>query len=278
MELSQDIDESQAAAADVQAYAQRSYTRQRAQLAALGDLGLDEGEAVEYALMLSRDEEESRMEQDAASRSLVPEGVFEADFEDIPSVPESITASPASSSQVSPRSSPLFGPTASNIKVQVTPPFRPEPMEAGFSTSPLGLAGGSGSQSRPRPSLGNEDHFPSLSSSVSSTGESPSSRVSPSVSAAGSWSRRLNTSVPLSDTTSPPALGSSSLVRRSVSGPATPAGQSLLSASLRMHEQGAASPSASAGTRAVNAGREEEMDADLRLAIELSLAEELSRQ
>lgn len=271
LDISQDIDESDLVEADYRAHQSRTNARLQAQLATLEDLGLSEQEAVEYILMISRDEEESRREQYALDRSLVEDGVFEADFDDdVSSTTEDLSSSSTSSYQVSPRASPFFGPTTSNVKVQVTPPIRPEPMEAGFSTSPLTLARGAGANLVPGPSLENEEHFPSLSSSLSSTGTSPSPRISPSVSAAGSWSRRLNVSASPSETGASPG----SMARNTVGQVVTP-GQSLLSASLRMHDGNM--PSTSTGRR-TSGMDDNNFDADLRLAIELSLAEELSRQ
>jgi len=116
------------------------------QLMKLHTLGLSEREAVEYTLMLSRDEELLKLQDSTGEH--VDEGVFEIDEN---------SGDQASSDQSFPSSSPLMqysppllraltsgsgsssngdlvplvSPSNSNIKVQVSPRFIPEPMQAG---------------------------------------------------------------------------------------------------------------------------------------------------
>jgi len=126
---------------------QRSLGPEREQLMQLHALGLSERGAVEYTLMLSRDEELRRLES-STGEHVREEGVFEAE-ESLGSQSGSDQSSSSSSSvrQYSPpplRPStsasstsshgqfvPLASPSRSNVKVQVSPRFNPEPMEAG---------------------------------------------------------------------------------------------------------------------------------------------------
>ena len=291
--MDQDIAESRLALDDEHEHDVRTYERQRAQLSTLNNLGLDEVEAVEYVLMLSRDEEERRMAQSEVALS--SEGVFE-DFDDIPSAPRytapiATAARPYPTPAPSPpRSgwssmadlrSPVMAPTSS--KVQVTPPFRPEPMEAGFSTSPLmispasSLQGGRSYYRRPQnytpPSITDTDHFPGMASSVSSS-RSASVSVSPEIRPSVSWSEMLKKTSPPSSASRSPQAGfavrsSAPSTRRQLS---APSGHSLLSDRLR----GEGSSTTSSVSPSVSQSLDE--DEELKYAIELSLAEALSRQ
>jgi len=81
-------------------------------------LGLSEQEAVEYTLMLSRDEELLRCQSSIGEH--VDEGIFDTD--------ESSRDQPTS---LHGHVVPMASPSNSNIKVQVSPRFKPEPKEAG---------------------------------------------------------------------------------------------------------------------------------------------------
>lgn len=198
----------------------------------------------------------------------------------IPSL--AVTSRVSSMSDMSYQTSPWnFSPSSS--KIQVSPPARPEPMEAGFSTSPLTISS-SLLHRRTRnpeinatpPSLEDSGHFPSMSptpsgSNVSSAPRTRSVSASPEVKPS-SWSTLLRNkaSIPATRTIT---VGSSELglEHPSSSGPRpiqSMSGPSLLSASLRNHSIGSSSMSSN--------GRDE--DEDLRLAIELSLAESLNGQ
>ncbi|KAJ7772739.1 WD40-repeat-containing domain protein [Mycena maculata] len=229
LEMHQAIVESRHLLEEESSRVQRAYGREREQRARLETLGLDEVEAVEYVLMLSREEAIER----ERSASVIDEGVFEGDFDDGESVPArraspARSASPPSSAPSSPPrvssvqsrdARPIPRPSASNSKIQVSPPFRAEPSEALFvpSTSPRSIP----------PTAA---HFPPISSGTSPRG---SAAASPAKSTKSAWSTPLARS-PV------PSPGTS--VSRSSSFAAT-----------------------------------DGMDEDLRLAIELSLAEAHSR-
>jgi hypothetical protein len=125
---------------------QHSSDAEREQLMQLRTLGLSEREAVEYTLMLSRDEELQRL-QSGAREHVHEEGVFDSD-ESSGRHAGSDSSSPLSSSptdyyspppplrtSTSGSSSSSYGrfasPSTSNTKVQVLPCFDPEPKEAG---------------------------------------------------------------------------------------------------------------------------------------------------
>ncbi|KAI0363927.1 hypothetical protein BV20DRAFT_975037 [Pilatotrama ljubarskyi] len=295
LEMHRDIAESRRELEEEQTHTRRTFGREREQLSTLAHLGLSEVEAVEYVLMLSRDEEEARWRHAVESSAYrEDEGVFMADFDDVPTpmVTPSTMLGSESSSAVSSRtpsfsghSSPSSGagtsifqggrafphpmPSTSNHKVQVSPRFRPEPMEAGSSVSPPpsgSISASSGGGGVPPPVSDNE-HFPAVSRTPSSASGSASAR----------------TSVP-----STPA----SSVRNSVAG-SPHSVRSAWSTPLRsLHSSEAPSPSQSparslpraAAVSSSTAGRSDgalalvdEDDEDLRFAIELSLAEARSR-
>lgn len=248
--------------------------------------------------MLSRDEEERRRALEPPSP---PESIFAGEFDEdlqsnegnresdagiqrqatpIPSSP--MTSRVSSISDISFQASPWnFSPSSS--KVQVSPPVRPEPMEAGFSTSPLMISLSSRhrremnpSATATPPSLEDSSHFPSMSStpsgsSVSSAPRTRSVSASPDVKPS-SWSAlvRSKASAPGPAAATPSGLSlKRPLASKTLnSHPKSAAsGPSLLAASLREH---------SVGSSTSNYGKDE--DEDLRLAIELSLAESLSMQ
>lgn len=325
--MKQDISESCSAADDEHALDQRSYERQRAQLSTLGSLGLDEIEAVEYVLMLSRDEEEAR-NRNFATADASQDGVFQDDFDDI-------LGEPPSRSDISRfDQAPVFAPSTwssrgssavdvryqtgcppryvwhstspMSTKVQATPPLRPEPMEAGFSTSPFGgieaaTAGRVSRTSSLSPSIGDADQFPGISSpavssvnlvsrsSSNDASASTSPRVSPSTSTSISWSEMVrnrmgnaspvmqrNTSMNSAEVyTTPRGLRhGSNGASANVSASASWTSPSLLSTRMQTHRQSA--PALELVSNSIES--EEDEDADLKLAIELSLAEALSAQ
>ena len=122
------------------------------QMMQLHTLGLTELEAVEYTLMLSRDEELQRL-RNSSSEHVGEEGIFDVDESSNSQSGSDQSTSSCSVRQYSPppiRPStsgsstgshgnlvPLASPSSSNIKVQVSPRFHPEPKEAGgLSGSP----------------------------------------------------------------------------------------------------------------------------------------------
>lgn len=222
-------------------HTQRMYGCEREQRSTLDTLGLSELEAVEYVLMLSREEEEARQHG-----TTVEEGVFEGEFDDLP---DTSTSSRSRSSPSKPWKDdcqyPRVSIPVSNEKVQVSPPFVPEPMEAGTSVSPLksltirssASPGPLTSRSTSSSSL---DHFPAMGCSPSSK---PSSKRGTSASPHSAWSTPLKSSP------------TSSSPRSHVITPTRSANASL---SVDVPRSGKQS---------------REMDDDLKLAIELSLAE-----
>ena len=330
--MHQTITESRSLLEYESAQSKRAFGREKEHRAGLDNLGLSEVEAVEYVLMLSRDEANAHAHANtnanaSGSQLDFDEGVFEGDFEDedgfastisnsrssSPSPRSAIgsgsgivaqhissTSSSSSASSISSRSGitmtpsgrpiPRVMPSNSNEKVQVSPPYREEPMEAGpddSSASGSASAPGSFVQS---PLAGTrmhiEDHyFPPISTSTSPTdgnqsqsGTEANTRSptpgSPSNTAAGgspkspkssmsAWSTPLKKSS-FSNTTSP----ASSVYRSNAW-----AGPSRISPPATRQQQrtslGKRVPSASSPV--------EEMDDDLRFALELSMAEARSR-
>ena len=239
------------------AHSQRVYGREREQRSTLDMLGLSELEAVEYVLMLSREEEEARQQH-----TVVEEGVFEGDFDDLPNTSTSSRSrsnpsTPIWSHQLNRRQYPRVALPISNEKVQVSPPFVPEPMEAGTSISPLrsltiGPSTSPGPMTTRSTSSSSLDHFPSISSSLSSTSSSRRGTSASPEQPRSAWSTPLKSVSP--------SPGPSSPHSRVV----TP----TCSSNMLLSSVDEASQAAVLG---------EEMDEDLRLAIELSLAEARSR-
>ncbi|KIJ64306.1 hypothetical protein HYDPIDRAFT_90798 [Hydnomerulius pinastri MD-312] len=281
-EMHKDISESRKELEYEKAHFQRTYGREREQRTTLTSLGLSELEAVEYVLMLSREEEERRRIAMA-----VDEGVFEGDFDELPGTSFQSQPSPPSGYLSSRRSSssstyhsngrqyPRVTLPISNEKVQVSPPFVPEPMEAGTSISPLGsMATGSGGQSGAMAvrstSSSSPVHFPAISSSLSST---PSSRggmsTHHSVSSSpdqprSAWSTPMRSVPPSPGPSSPRSRVSTPVVARPSS-----SNMSMLTADIARNKEGLKKEESLPDL--------EEMDDDLKFAIELSLAEARSR-
>ncbi|KAH9925664.1 WD40-repeat-containing domain protein [Epithele typhae] len=270
MEMYCDIAESRRELDEERTHVRRSIGRQKEQLSTLAHLGLNEVEALEYVLMLSRDEEEERRRR----QSLVfreDEGVFMADFEEastpmaqpsstIGSRAPSTASSRTSSFSTSPSSSggqasaapigrsyPRTVPSSSNRKIQISPRVHPEPTEARVSSSPLasrslsaGSSAGAGGLALP---AFDAVHFPSV----------PVSRTPSSASVSG-----------------PSAPGSPRSVRSAWSTPLRSLHSSEAPLPLPINNHGALA------TRPV-AGIDDDDDEDLKFAIELSLAEARSR-
>lgn len=285
-----DIAESQRELAEEQKHTRRKFGQEKDQLSTLAHLGLSEVEAVEYVLMLSRDEEQARRES-AAERSrhdFGEEGVFLADFDDVPtpmatpsnpfgSAPSSVVTSRTSSfsahSSPSPpsgsytngmhvgQSFPRAAPSSSNHKVQVSPRAHPEPMEAGSSTSasPLPSRSASSSVGIVSTSTYDPEQFPAVSrtpSSASGSSVRDSAPGSPQ-SVRSAWSTTPLRSLHSSGAPSPSRVG----------GTASPSQSPSRSVSGALGSARRAAPPVSYA----------EEDEDLRFAIELSLAEARSR-
>ncbi|KAJ7680672.1 WD40-repeat-containing domain protein [Mycena polygramma] len=264
LEMHQAIVESRHLLDEESKHVQRAYGREREQRARLETLGLDEVEAVEYVLMLSREE---AVERERSAAAQIDEGVFEGDFDGFDEeaiVPRRARASPRRStspasasasassapsspprtSLIEPRSNgrpiPRASPSPSNAKIQVSPPLRAEPTEALLSpSSSTGGAPPAAAQFPPIPmssSVGSSSHAGSPTKPKSAWSTSPPAKAK----ANGAWGTPLQASPGTS-------VGGGGRVSRS-------------------------SFEAGAGD-----GEEDEMDDDLRLAIELSLAEARSR-
>ncbi|KII90181.1 hypothetical protein PLICRDRAFT_159580 [Plicaturopsis crispa FD-325 SS-3] len=265
LELNHAIKESRAALEEEQRYRHKVFGREKEQHSTLENLGLDEVEAVEYVLMLSRDDEERRRMNSgpsfpSSSGSGPGEGddMFEDDFDDAYASTSTHARSSADSrrssmSQSTDRSLPRVSPSISNLKVQVSPRFRPEPTEAGFSISPLNASAGPSSGVMIPPS---SDAFPRVSPTQSPATSVPN----------GSWVRK-------------PSLPSSPESMRSAWGTARRS-----AASSETHSPVSGSPLMSRGTWGASGHdqnnmlpEDEELDEDLRFAIQLSLAEARSR-
>ncbi|KAI0027610.1 hypothetical protein K488DRAFT_6979, partial [Vararia minispora EC-137] len=149
IDLRRDIAESRDDIDEESAGARLRLGQERAQTSQLSALGLSEREAVEYVLMLSRDEANASGEMHGAWGE---EGVFELDDNDLvigrrtPSSSSASSDSPLSAPATRPSSLPaapspplrpthphraVGAPSASNVKVQVSPRVVPEPTEAG---------------------------------------------------------------------------------------------------------------------------------------------------
>ena len=306
-----DIAESRRDLDEEQTYTRRAFGREREQQSTLAHLGLNEVEAVEYVLMLSRDEEEDRRLQHSAPED---DGVFMADFDDprtpvsgpssfIENPPITTTMSRTSSSSssysglngtvvINGRSLPRTVPSHSNHKLQMSPRTRPEPTEAGFASSSLNGSLPSSVNTQASisvPSTTDLDHFPPVSRTPSSTGLSvPSTPASPGAarrsgpsspqSLRNAWATPLSSRQPYSSTPSsaPGSVRTSPvLVARRSSPPSrtSSVGPSLISAGFAGQTNGG---SGSPKSTPVPEGIEGE-DEDLRFAIELSLAEARSR-
>ena len=224
VDMYRDISESQREIEEERTRERTAYGRERDQLGSLEALGLSEQEALEYVLMLSRDEEEQR----------------DPTLENS-STPPSFT-----------KSRPL--PSSSNVKVQTSARARREAWSAG-------VAGSSGSPEMARSmstgsDLSDEREFPAASESVSSRG-SVNGITTPikSQRSSGSPPSAWNTPLKMS---SKPGTGSSKRA------PATASMSPSTSTST---------PGRGGREDQPNVHDESQEDRDLRLAIELSLAE-----
>lgn len=289
-----------------------SIGRAREQRTALGEMGLEESEALEYVLMLSRDEEEERQRhilgtslestssfaslpsQSSSDRSesslhddsdgdTSPRTSIHDDDDDghnemfpmtpIPSPPMSpaLTAWSSRRSSVASSAQPRAMPTSSNRKVQVTPPFRPEAVEAGTSPSAFSL---DGPLSVPRTSSSRAPEFPAMSVS-SSPNDQWTGHVTKAGTANASPRRLPVVSPPTSPPLHPAARSSTSKTSTTSNSPPKPvkAWSSVVRASPAVRN-GSVFQAAGRHSRPSmvprNAVDEEEM---LRLALEASLAE-----
>ena len=227
VDMYHDISESQREIEEEQSWKRAAYSREKDQQGSLEVLGLSEQEALEYVLMLSRDEEERR---DSPSENL--------------STPPSFTQSRSL-------------PSSSNVKVQTFARGKREVWSAGVSRS-------SGSPEMARPmstgsDLSDEKEFPSVSESDSSRGSGVDGITTPLK--------------PQRSDGSPPSAWNTPL--RISSEPRTASPKRVTATTL--------SVSTSTSDRREREGRPivyegSQEDRDLRLAIELSLAEAGKKQ
>lgn len=225
VDIYRDISDSRREIQEEQSWKRAAYSREKDQLGSLEALGLNEQEALEYVLMLSRDEEQLR----------VPT------TESPPTPPSFAQSRPA--------------PSSSNAKVQTSPRAKLEAWSAGVS-------GSSGSPEMARSmstgsDLSDEKEFPVMSESVSSRGSSISGIPTPvklqrsSGSPPNAWNTPLKTS-PKPGIASPKMV--SATVSMSPSASFSAPGRTGLEYRPTAHE-------------------DNQEDRDLKLAIELSLAE-----
>ena len=300
IEMTQDIIESKHVMYDeAESSSRRSpaYVGERDQMTGLDTLGLTETEAVEYVLMLSRDEANDRAKVEIEKH--IDNGVFEGDFDDegredalddfnAPPLSSSASSGSASSSRFSVttspglcgvgvgcpipasqslgtlRASPSLSPSnsSSNQKVQVSPPYQVEPMEAGKEWSE-----GDRSAKSTVERLGLDDHYfpPVVGTGIANStrknkrpedvaykrGEP--SEAKPIRNSSSAWSTPLTKNLANRDSSASFAPSSSQSPNLSPVGSGT------------------------AQTSAVAVCDGFDLDDDLRVAIELSLAEASSR-
>lgn len=296
--MHRDIAESRRELDEEQRHTRRTFGRERDQLSTLAHLGLSEVEAVEYVLMLIRDEEAGR-----GRRAMEPspydedEGVFMGDFDDLPtpmatpSTVSGLVPSDAASrrSSSSGHSSPTSGastsvfqggrtvprvmPSTSNHKVQVSPRFHPEPMEAGVDDTSLARSASSGGEGIVPP-MSDSDHFPAVS-------RTPSSASGSGGAATSIWATPASSMRDF-------AVGSPQSMRSAWSNPLHSFHSSEASSPSRVSALPSLSPTCSLTGALAGPGlsgrsdgtmpRADEDDEDLRFAIELSLAEARSRE
>lgn len=277
-------------------YNEQSYQRQRAHAATLNNLGLSESEAVQYVLMLSREENEAKNTNTmTASDHLAPGDVFEDDFEDVAShltveqnrsgvdsssrLETTATIVPTNDSDGRNYQLSLLGST--NVNVLAIPSSGPSTVMSGSSKSSDILAGSApGSRnsggiairaSSSVPALESSHHFPAFESTTSSPPKMSTSSSLPAARAI-SWSDLLKRS-------------EEDDYRLSSSRNSQSQYQCNAGSGSRSFWKQYASTSSTSSTRVspVSAGMygqqgsgvqtEDMEDADLKLALELSLAE-----
>ena len=225
VDIYRDISESQQEIEEEQSRKRAAYGREKDQLGSLEVLGLNEQEALEYVLMLSRDEE----------------GRLDPPSENLPT-PPSFT-----------QSRPLL--PSSNVKVQTSPRMKREVWSAGVTGSP-----GSPEMARSMSTgsdLSDEKEFPTVGESVSSRGSGVDGVATPVKPRPSGGSPPSAWSTPLKIPSKP---GTASPERAAVAVSVPPFIPTLASKREEWKDR-------------PNAHEESQEDRDLKLAIELSLAE-----
>ena len=237
LEINQMITESRYLLSDEKKRVQRVLGREEEQQAGLNSLGLSETEALEYALMLSRDEmnENSNIIGGTGVSSsqtpvLANEGLFQMDFDEPSASPPVLSMTPGG---------PLPSPSYNRDKV--SSPYKETP-EAGTASEDAG----SGS------SVSSLEHFPLISATTSPV-------ASPVLDSA--------------ERNKAPSSVSGSFPSPIVGRPQPLAGKSAWNTPLVKKRPPTGTPVCGNPRSNVSTGYGDDVDADLRLAIELSLAE-----
>ncbi|KAG6850382.1 hypothetical protein H0H93_013937 [Arthromyces matolae] len=284
VELHQSIAESKTMLKHESEHTQRAHGRVRDQLAQLENLGLDEAEAVQYILMLSRDE----AQQDEYSQAFISdEGIFDNfDFDDaLPNRTHPVASSSSpyihsnySSGTNTPtkaRTTLRASPSKSNVKVQLSSPYRSEPREAGRNDTST-----SNSNNSTPSASSDEAHFPPVSASASPPSPMSgrawkASRSSISRASSSGSQGSVGVSVSIGGHSGGSLPGSPQSYRSSTSAWATPL-RHTPTTPVRSPVV-LSTPSSVRSNRGASIISEEEMDEELRYALELSLAEARSR-
>ena len=225
VDMHRDISESRKEIEEERSWRRAAHGREKDQFDSLEALGLNEQEALEYVLMLSRDEEERR---DPTSENL---------------------ATPPSFTQSYPV------PSSSNAKVRTSPRTKIEAWSAGVAGSPgspeMARSVSAGSD------LSDEKEFPAMGESVSSHGSGIGGTTTPIKPQRSTGSSPNAWNTPLKSSCGPGTTSPKRVTATVSMSPSPP------SSTHRRAERGYRS----------TANEESQEDRDLKLAIELSLAE-----
>ena len=286
-ELRKDISDSFEELEYEREYTRRALGREQEQRSMLDKLGLSEVEAVQYLLMISRDEESRRRTVDGDGTGVGGE-VYEGDFDNLLGTGTN-PSSPSSSTHVAERRFPRVVSPTSNEKVQISAPLDLEPMGAGPSTTSTKSSDAIDVDvSAHTPSTSSFEDFPAMSSSTSSLSSSKESGNTSSVHLGSQGSpiraRESAWSRPAKYVLSPGArsdTGASSRRgarrdggRASTTGFLSGSGTPTRSLDDAPYKRDRITPQSGGN----DIDTLEEMDDEMRFAIELSLAEARSRE
>jgi hypothetical protein len=249
MEIYRDIADSKRDLEDEKKSRQKVYDREKGHLGSLDALGLNELEAVEYVMMLSRDEEESRRLRKDPSVTAVEDELFQGDF-DVTSGNGSGTSLPQPSN-VWPRQEQLL----QSSKVEIV---EREPMTIASNSRRLERT--SSLQSIGSSIVAGDDSFPAISSSVPAMSHTRPGSIDKASVSGSPTSVKSAWSVPMNR---PPSFPRSSVYPSEVS--------RVIAQELRREHM----PRPLCGASEISGGGkiETQEDRDIRYAIELSLAE-----
>ena len=286
-ELRKDISDSFEELEYEREYTRRALGREQEQRSMLDKLGLSEVEAVQYLLMISRDEEESRRRTVDGDGTCVGGEVYEGDFDNLLGTGTN-PGSPSSSTHVTERRSPRVVSPTSNEKVQISAPLDLEPMDAGPSTTSTKSPDAVDVDVSARtPSTSSFEDFPAMSSSTSSLSSSKESgntssvhlgsQGSPIRARESAWSRPTRSVLSpgaRSDTGASSRRGARRDGRASTTGFLSGSGTPTRSLDDAPYKRGRITPQSGGN----DIDTLEEMDDEMRFVIELSLAEARSRE